>query len=80
MADDSSKVKPIYVAADDTANLWSEGTAIAYYGWKEFWDAGKSVQFSIDLNEYAGRDIYIYTEHADVYPLEIMISEFGYEG
>lgn len=79
LADDSSKVKPIYVAADDTANLWSEGTAIAYYGWKEFWDAGKSVQFSIDLNEYAGRDIYIYTEHADVYPLEIMISEFGYE-
>ena len=79
LADDSSKVKPIYVAADDTANLWSEGTAIAYYGWKEFWDAGKSVQFSIDLNEYAGRDIYIYTEHADVYPLEIMITEFGYE-
>lgn len=79
LADDSSKVKPIYVAADDTANLWSEGTAIAYYGWKEFWDAGKSVQFSIDLNEYAGRDIYIYTEHADVYPLEIMITEFSYE-
>ena len=78
-ADDSSKVKPIYVAADDTANLWSEGTAIAYYGWKEFWEAGKSVQFSIDLNEYAGRDIYIYTEHADVYPLEIMISQFCYE-
>lgn len=76
---DSSKVKPIYVAADDTANLWSKGTAIAYYGWKEFWDAGKRVQFSIDLNDYAGRDIYIYTEHADVYPLEIMISEFGYE-
>lgn len=76
---DSSKVKPIYVAADDTANLWSEGTAIAYYGWKKFWDAGKRVQFSIDLNDYAGRDIYIYTEHADVYPLEIMISEFGYE-
>ena len=78
-ADNNSKVKPIYVAADDTANLWSEGTAIAYYGWKEFWDAGKRVQFSIDLNDYAGRDIYIYTEHADVYPLEIMISEFGYE-
>ena len=79
LADNNSKVKPIYVAADDTANLWSEGTAIAYYGWKEFWDAGKRVQFSIDLNDYAGRDIYIYTEHADVYPLEIMISEFGYE-
>lgn len=78
-ADNNSKVKPIYVAADDTANLWSEGTAIAYYGWKEFWDAGKRVRFSIDLNDYAGRDIYIYTEHADVYPLEIMISEFGYE-
>lgn len=76
---DSNKVKPIYVAADDTANLWSEGTAIAYYGWQEFWNAGKSIQFSIDLNEYAGRDIYIYTEHANVYPLEIMISEFGYE-
>lgn len=79
LADNNSKVKPIYVAADDTANLWSEGTAIAYYGWKEFWDAGKRVQFSINLNDYAGRDIYIYTEHADVYPLEIMISEFGYE-
>lgn len=79
LADDPSKVKPIYVAADNTANLWTEGTAIAFYGWKEFWDAGKSVQFSIDLNEYAGRDIYIYTEHADVYPLEIMLNEFGYE-
>lgn len=79
LADNNSKVKPIYVAADDTANLWSEGTAIAFYGWQEFWDAGKRVHFSIDLNEYAGRDIYIYTEHADVYPLEIMISEFGYE-
>lgn len=79
LAGNDSKTKPIYVAADDTANLWSEGTAIAYYGWKEFWDAGKRVQFSIDLNDYAGRDIYIYTEHADVYPLEIMISEFGYE-
>lgn len=79
LADNNSKTKPIYVAADDTANLWSEGTAIAYYGWKEFWDAGKRVQFSIDLNDYAGRDIYIYTEHADVYPLEIMLNEFGYE-
>ncbi len=75
-ADNSNKVKPIKVAADNTANLWTEETAIAFYGWQEFWDANRQVEFKIDLNEYAGRDIYIYTEHADVYPLEIVVSEF----
>lgn len=75
-ADNSNKVKPIKVAADNTANLWKADTAIAFYGWQEFWDANRQVEFKIDLNEYAGRDIYIYTEHADVYPLEIVVSEF----
>ena len=75
-ADNSNKVKPIKVAADNTANLWTEETAIAFYGWQEFWDANRQVEFKIDLNEYAGRDIYIYTEHTDVYPLEIVVSEF----
>lgn len=79
LADDNSKVKPIAVAADDTANLWNTNTAIASYSWKEFWDADNAnhrIYFTIDLNEYAGRDIYIYTEHADVYPLELVVSEF----
>ena len=79
LADDGSKVKPIFVAADNTANLWDKNTAIAFYSWKEFWDADNAnhrIYFTIDLNEYAGRDIYIYTEHADVYPLELVVSEF----
>ena len=79
LADDSSKVKPIFVAADNTANLWDKNTAIAFYSWKDFWDADNAnhrIYFTIDLNEYAGRDIYIYTEHADVYPLELVVSEF----
>lgn len=75
-ADNSSKHKPIKVAADNTANLWTEKTAIAFYGWQEFWDANRQVEFKINLNEYAGRDIYIYTENTDVYPLEIVVSEF----
>ena len=75
-ADNSNKVKPIKVAADNTANLWTEETAIAFYGWQEFWDANRQVEFKINLNEYAGRDIYIYTENTDVYPLEIVVSEF----
>ena len=79
LADDSSKVKPIFVAADNTASLWDKNTAIAFYSWKDFWDADNAnhrIYFTIDLNEYAGRDIYIYTEHADVYPLELVVSEF----
>lgn len=79
LADDGSKVKPIFVAADNTANLWDKNTAIAFYSWKDFWDADNAnhrIYFTIDLNEYAGRDIYIYTEHADVYPLELVVSEF----
>ena len=75
-ADNSSKHKPIKVAADNTANLWKADTAIAFYGWQEFWDANRQVEFKINLNEYAGRDIYIYTENTDVYPLEIVVSEF----
>ena len=75
-ADNSSKHKPIKVAADNTANLWKAETAIAFYGWQEFWDANRQVEFKINLNEYAGRDIYIYTENTDVYPLEIVVSEF----
>ena len=79
LADDGSKVKPIFVAADNAANLWDKNTAIAFYSWKDFWDADNAnhrIYFTIDLNEYAGRDIYIYTEHADVYPLELVVSEF----
>lgn len=79
LADDGSKVKPIFVAADNTANLWDKNAAIAFYSWKDFWDADNAnhrIYFTIDLNEYAGRDIYIYTEHADVYPLELVVSEF----
>ena len=79
LADDGSKVKPIFVAADNTASLWDKNTAIAFYSWKDFWDADNAnhrIYFTIDLNEYAGRDIYIYTEHADVYPLELVVSEF----
>lgn len=76
LADNNSKVKPIKVAADDTANLWQAETAIAFYGWKEFWDAGKQITFTLDLATYAGRDIYLYTSATDVYPLELTVAEF----
>lgn len=79
IADQDSKNKPIKVAADDTSNLWSKETAIAFYDWADFYHAGKKIDFKIDLNIYAGRDIYIYTERANEYPLEIMVTEFGYE-
>ena len=85
LADDSSKVKPVVVAADSKANLDNKNTAIAFYNWQEFWDADNAkhrIYFTIDLNEYAGRDIYIYTEHTDVYPLDITVdelAEFDYE-
>lgn len=85
LADDPSKVKPVVVAADSKANLDNKNTAIAFYNWKEFWDADNAkhrIYFTIDLNEYEGRDIYIYTEGADVYPLDITVdelAEFDYE-
>ncbi len=79
LADQDSKNKPIKVAADDTSNLWSKDTAIAFYDWADFYNAGKKIDFKLDLNIYAGRDIYIYTERANEYPLEIMVTEFGYE-
>ena len=79
IADKDSKNKPIKVAADDTSNLWSKETAIAFYDWADFYNAGKKIDFKLDLNIYAGRDIYIYTERTNEYPLEIMVTEFGYE-
>ena len=85
LANDPSKVKPVVVAADSKANLDNKNTAIAFYNWQEFWDADNAkhrIYFTIDLNEYAGRDIYIYTERTDVYPLDITVdelAEFDYE-
>ena len=73
IADKDSKNKPIKVAADDTSNLWSKETAIAFYDWADFYNAGKKIDFKLDLNIYAGRDIYIYTERTNEYPLEIMV-------
>ncbi len=72
---ESSAVKSCFIAADSTSNLWSADTAIAYYGWKEFWDAGKSFTFELDLATYAGRDIHIYTDKCDQFYTKITIQE-----
>ncbi|MBQ7770044.1 MAG: hypothetical protein IJ373_02540 [Clostridia bacterium] len=74
--DKNSKCKSFMMAADNTANLWAENTAIAYWSWKAFWDAGRRVSFTVDVNEYAGRDIHIYTGQCGEYPTVIQVSEF----
>lgn len=74
-ADATEKCKTCYIAADSTSNLWSADTAIAFYGWQAFWNNGKKFTVEIDLATYAGHDIYIYSDHCDVYPTEIVIAE-----
>ena len=74
-ADAEAKTKSLYVAADSIDNLSKQETAIAYYGWKAFWDAGKKVTFTLDLETYAGRDIYLLTNHVDAYPLSVVVNE-----
>ena len=77
LADAEVKVKSLYVAADSKGNLWKAETAIAFYGWKAFWDNGKKADFAIDLNKYAGRNIYIYTNKTKTYPLGVTVEEFN---
>lgn len=74
--DMSDKCKSFFMAADAPTNLWSADTAVAYWAWKEFWDAGRKVSFTVDLEEYAGRDLYIYTQQCGTYPTIIQIAEF----
>lgn len=77
LADAEVKVKSLYVAADSKDNLWKAETAIAFYGWKAFWDNGKKADFAIDLNKYAGRNIYIFTDKTKTYPLGVTVEEFN---
>ena len=49
IADKDSKNKPIKVAADDTSNLWSKETAIAFYDWADFYNAGKKIACLIGI-------------------------------
>ena len=74
--DKNSKCKSFMMAADNTANLWAENTAIAYWQWKAFWDAGRRISFTVDVNEYAGRDLHIYTGQCGEYPTMIEVAEF----
>ena len=76
LADATEKCKTCYIAADSTSNLWSADTAIAFYAWNVFWNNGKKFTVEIDLATYAGRDIYIYSDHCDAYATEIVIAEF----
>ena len=76
LADAENKTKSLSVAADSIDNLSQKETAIVHYDWKEFWDAGRKVTFTIDLKTYAGRDIYILTNHVDAYPLSVVVDEF----
>ena len=76
LCDMNDKCKSFMLAADAPANLWSAGSAIAYWAWKDFWDAGKRVTFTVDLETYAGHDLYIYTQQCGTYPTVIQIAEF----
>ena len=76
LCDMNDKCKSFMLAADAPANLWSASTAVAYWAWKDFWDAGKRVTFTVDLETYAGRDLYIYTQQCGTYPTVIQIAEF----
>lgn len=75
LADATDKCKTFIIAADSTANLWSESAAIAYWGWIAFWDNGKKAEFTIDLETYKGRDLYIYATYCESYPLELEVKE-----
>lgn len=76
LCDATDKCKSFYIAAGDTANLWSEDTAISYWGWQKFWDNGKKADFTIDLETYKGKDLFIYSNYCDSYPLELLVNEF----
>ena len=76
LCDMTDKCKSFFLSADNTSNLWVADTAIAYWAWKDFWDAGKRVTFTVDLEEYAGRNLYIYTQQCATYPTVIQIAEF----
>lgn len=76
LCDMNDKCKSFFLSADSTANLWSADTAIAYWAWKAFWDAGKKVTFTVDLETYAGHNLYIYTQQCATYPTVIQIAEF----
>ncbi len=73
--DNNDKGKSCFIAADSTANLWSADTAIAFYEWKTFWDNGKTFTVEIDLNTYAGRDIYIFSDKCNSYATQIVVNE-----
>ncbi len=75
----STMHKTLFVAADSKDNLWKTETAIAYYNWQKFWDNGKKADFAIDLNKYAGRDIYVFTDKTKSYPLGVTVKEFASE-
>lgn len=75
----SAMHKTLCVAADNKDNLWKAETAIAYYNWQKFWDNGKKADFAIDLNKYAGRDIYVFTDKTKSYPLGVTVKEFASE-
>lgn len=75
----SAMHKTLCVAADNKDNLWKAETAIAYYDWQKFWNNGKKADFAIDLNKYAGRDIYVFTDKTKSYPLGVTVKEFASE-
>ena len=76
LADMADKCKSFFLSADSTANLWSADTAIEYWSWLDLWNAGKKVTFTIDLETYAGHNLYIYTAQCATYPTVIQIAEF----
>ncbi len=76
LADMSNKCKSLFIAAESTSNLWSEDTAIGYFGWQKFWNDGKKETVVFDLATYAGKDIYVFADHVDDYPLSVSVAEF----
>lgn len=74
---DTAMHKSLYVAADSKDNLWKAETAIAFYDWQKFWTNGRRADFTIDLNKYAGKNIYICTDKTKTYPLGVTVEEFN---
>ncbi|MBR2968656.1 MAG: hypothetical protein IKC36_02325 [Clostridia bacterium] len=75
-ADSSNKCKSVFVAADNTSNLWDASTAMVYLDFETFWNGGKSYTYTLSTVAYAGHDIYIYADYCKSYPLEVSIDEF----
>ena len=67
--------KQFRIAADKRENL--DDAPIKSYGATDIWNgANHTVSFTIELETYAGRDLYIFVDKCKTVPTEIQITEF----